>query len=61
MQPASDPCEAPPWREAAIAARRSAAGETCRTVAEWRVEIEREQDHATKVAEDAYRRDRKPQ
>lgn len=39
---------------------RLVAGRTCRTVAEWRIETEREQDYARDVAEDFQRRDRKP-
>ena len=39
---------------------RLVAGKTCLTVAEWRIEMEREQDYARDVAEDYQRRDRKP-
>lgn len=39
---------------------RLVSGRTCRTVAEWRIETEREQDYARDVAEEAHRRDRRP-
>jgi tetratricopeptide (TPR) repeat protein len=40
--------------------RSRLTGRTCRTVAEWRIHMEREQDYARDVAEDAFRRDRRP-